>query len=639
VRPRERAETAIDRRIFGNFLEHLGSAIYGGLSAQVLLNPDLEQIEPTDTSPLNWTLSGGAEWATGGCHSERCVELSPGGSLCQQVYLPLHRTRSYLLYLRTSSEGPGKLCVKMYRGGKRIATEEKQVEPGEWRRWNGLLYADHPPIYSDEPEEVEFSVTAGTVRIDRLVMLANDHEDRLDPEVMRFATGWHIPLLRYPGGNFVSGYHWRDGIGMMIERPTRRNPAWGGAEPNEFGTGEFIELCRKLGCEPQITVNAGDGTPEEAAGWVRYCNGEASASPEAELRDNGWDVAPYNVKLWEVGNELYGPWQIGYTDPGGNAERYVRFRDAMLAADESIELIATGQGDRFTPEGWRACMAWNEALLKAAAENGGKLPDYLSLHPLVPAPEVVSGLPYDEQFESVMAQPEFLDRVILPETMALIAQVGGEECQTRIAVTEWGIIVGGSGWREAPNHDAQSGAVFNALTLNAMLRHADQVAIANMTAFMHGGGITKRAGRVYVDPQYWVQERYAGVPISHPVAVTSTGPAHDIPARGQLPALDNVPDVDVFAAASEDGRSVTVFLVNRRLECTQSVSLRLEGASSAVADTWLLTTDDPNAGNSPNAPDNVRPCELEVQEETDGSSWTLQIPAHSVASVQFELAS
>src|SRR5206468_5093319 len=110
---------------------------------------------------------------------------------------------------------------------------------------------------------------------------------------------------RWPGGNFVSTYHWEDGVGPLDSRPTKANFAWGALELNTFGTDEFISFCRAVGCEPMICVNAGSGTPEEAARWIEYCNGPAT-SPMGKLRAANGHPEPFHVKHWEVGNELWG---------------------------------------------------------------------------------------------------------------------------------------------------------------------------------------------------------------------------------------------------------------------------------------------------------------------------------------------
>ena len=134
------------------------------------------------------------------------------------------------------------------------------------------------PANLPDDKAYRFAITAdkpGQFVIARVLLLPADHIDRADPDVIRFLKESRLPILRWPGGNFVSTYHWGDGVGPIEQRPTLPNYAWGQQENNFFGTDEFIAFCRAVGCEPMICVNAGSGTPAEAAQWVEYCNGDA----------------------------------------------------------------------------------------------------------------------------------------------------------------------------------------------------------------------------------------------------------------------------------------------------------------------------------------------------------------------------
>jgi alpha-N-arabinofuranosidase len=458
----------------------------------------------------------------------------------------------------------------------------------------------------------------GAIDVDQIELFPDDAVNGVDPDVIRRAREWRIPILRYPGGNFVSGYRWRDGVGPRERRPTRRNPAWGGVEPNHFGTDEFLDFARRIGATPQIAVNAGDGTPEEAAAWVRHCNAKA-------LR----------VPVWEIGNELYGGWQIGHTDPAGNAARFVRFRDAMLRADPRIRIVATGKGDEFLPDGLARNREWNTAVLRAAATAGGRLPDYLSLHPLVPLPADLRGLSYAEQYESAMAHPTFLDNTLLPDVVRQIGDVQGSGARTRVAVTEWGIIVGGDRWWESPNHDVQAGAVFNALTLNALLRHGDRVTLANMTAFMHGGGIKKPDGIVIVDPQYHTQRLYSVAEPRFPWKRPGPGRGGTCPGAASCPRARRT-DVDVFAALSPDRARLLAFVVNRSRTDTRPVRLNIAGFAVNKVSATVLTAPDPQARNNWQAPDAVAPRPFAITAtRTPASGWSATLPPHSLAVLTF----
>ena len=166
-----------------------------------------------------------------------------------------------------------------------------------------------------------------------------------------------MTAMRYPGGNFASGYHWQDGVGPREKRPTVRELAWQSIEPNQFGTDEFIPLCRKMGWTPMLTVNLGTGTPEEARDWVEYCNCP-TGTRYADLRAANGSREPHGVKLWCLGNEMDGPWQFGHVPADQYAIRAQQAAKMMKDVDPSIELVACGScGITICPPTWSGT-AW-----------------------------------------------------------------------------------------------------------------------------------------------------------------------------------------------------------------------------------------------------------------------------------------
>ena len=200
---------------------------------------------------------------------------------------------------------------------------------------------------------------------------AHADEDGFRADVMAALRRLNMTAMRYPGGNFASGYHWRDGVGPRQRRPAVRELAWQSIEPNRFGTDEYIKLCRKMGWTPMIAVNLGTGTPEEARNWVEYCNCPAGTR-YANMRAENGSPEPHAVKLWCLGNEMDGPWQLGHVP----AEQYaVRARQAakmMKDADGTIELVACGSCGVSMP----TYMEWDRVVL----DGLGDLADYVSLH-------------------------------------------------------------------------------------------------------------------------------------------------------------------------------------------------------------------------------------------------------------------
>ena len=164
-------------------------------------------------------------------------------------------------------------------------------------------------------------------------------ESELSAEVRKVLERVKLSNIRF-GGNFFSGYRWRDGTGPRRERPARHELAWHSVVSNEFGTNEFIQLCRTLKVEPYLNTNCGDGDMREAADWVEYCNGTGDSAPVKLRRQHGFD-APHNVKYWSIGNEVDSPGQIGYKTPQEYARAVTEFSKVMKWVDPSIKLVAS----------------------------------------------------------------------------------------------------------------------------------------------------------------------------------------------------------------------------------------------------------------------------------------------------------
>ena len=223
-----------------------------------------------------------------------------------------------------------------------------------------------PLIYGNFTEHIGRCIYGGIY--DPQSPLADQTGFRKDVQLA--ARELNVRVLRWPGGNFVSGYHWEDGIGPGDKRPVRIDLAWGARETNQVGTDEFLQFCERLGTNPYICVNLGSGTPEEARNWVEYCN-IGKGSFYSDLRRKNGRELPYQVKIWGLGNEMDGDWQIGHK----NAEDYGKY--ALEAAkmmkwiDPSIKLVVSGSSDYGGD--W---IYWNRTVLNYLKDHA----DYISLH-------------------------------------------------------------------------------------------------------------------------------------------------------------------------------------------------------------------------------------------------------------------
>jgi len=317
-------------------------------------------------------------------------------------------------------------------------------------------------------------------------------------DVIAAVRSLDVSQLRWPGGNFVSGYHWEDGVGPKGSRPVRRDDAWGAIESNQFGTDEFLRFSERVGAEPYICINAGLGTIDEARHWVEYCN-EPEHTRYADLRRANGREKPWNVRIWGLGNELDGPWQLGHR----SAEDYAKFAleaaKAMRRADASIKLVASGSSNFQPGFDW---IGWNRTVLETLKDDI----DYVSLHTYI-------GNRDDnlEKFLGASAKIEARIAVVA----GLIKAARATQTAPRpiyIAFDEWNVWyrtmkgdtefeVGRGGLEERYNgEDALATGMF----LNAFFRHADVVKLANMAQLVNViAPIVTRKNGIFLQTIYW----------------------------------------------------------------------------------------------------------------------------------------
>ena len=287
----------------------------------------------------------------------------------------------------------------------------------------------------------------------------------------------NVPILRWPGGNFSSNYHWRDGIGPRDQRPPRLEMAWGAVESNRFGTHEFLNYVETIGTEPYICANLGTGTWDEAQQWVEYCNC-AEDTATTRLRKQNGRQEPWKVTYWGLGNEMDGPWQMGHR----SAEDYGKFAleaaKLMKWTDKNIKLIAAGSSN-FNPNAdWTG---WNRTVLEYLKHHA----DYLSLHMYV-------GNPNNDYYEFLGSSMELGSRIETAEGIIRAALSDmPEKRNIYIAWDEWNV------WYRARGGDKERGrrileerynledALVVATFLNTFVNHANIVKIANMAQLVN----------------------------------------------------------------------------------------------------------------------------------------------------------
>ena len=443
--------------------------------------------------------------------------------------------------------------------------------------------------------------------------LSDEHGFRRD--VLEAAERLRIPILRWPGGNFVSGYHWTDGIGPREERPRKTELAWFSEESNRFGTDEFIEYCRALDTEPYICVNMGTGTMDEAQGWVEYCNGTGDTYWANLRRKNGHEE-PYNVRYWGLGNEMYGEWQIGAL----TAEEYVRkareFAKVMKWTDPSIQLVGCGLS---------GLTDWDRVVIEGLAP----FVDFHSVH-------IYTGS--DDYWSNVLA-PHQADRA-LGVTKATIERARYErsiEHPIHVAYDEWNVWFRErdetSGLEERYN---LSDALAVATYLNIFFRRCETVKIANLAQMVNViAPIVASKEDLFLQTIYHPLRLYAEHAQETVLDAFVDCETHDLAKEEESSSWPHrVSDMgpfdvlDVSATCDESRRKVALFVVNRDPENVVSTTIQLTDAGfEGEAAVYEVTGPSPDAINSfEEQPIGVK----ERSVDTAGSSFEHDFPACSV---------
>jgi len=589
-----RAERPVSRLLYGKFAEHLGANIYHGMWAQVLANPGFEpwHLYGNDSQiahriaglesllevkgfaasrsrgiAFHWLPCGQGEVGfaldtENPFNSETSQRLTVSGvpkggaaGLAQPMCLPLPRVRDYGLSVAVRGEA-AELEAAIRKGGPDgPALARKALRPigADWQVLRTRLTV--PENAAGRAEVLFFTLTLdspGTVWLDNAELFPADAVDGFDPEVIRLWREARLPILRYPGGNFSSGYHWQDGIGPREKRRTVFSRAWNQPEPNHVGTDEFMAFCRAVGCDRLLVANAGEGTPEEAAAWVEYCNG-GPETPFGRLRADNGHPEPYRVHYWQVGNEIWGNWQIGHCTREEYAERYERFHRAMKAADPSIHIIACGQD-----------LSWNEPLVT----REGALIECVSIHTLMGG-GFRGTADAAAAFESLMAYPTAYAGVL----DAIRRQMAPHVATPRIAITE---LQEFTNQPHLPSNQDVSEALFLAGIIHTAIRMGGLVELITHTANInHGGGLRKIREAVYPNPVYFTSKLYATQPGVLPVGIRVTTPTVDVPGRRGLPAAKGSPYLDAVALLDEAGGALVLLAVNRHPERPIPARIRL----------------------------------------------------------------
>ena len=438
--------------------------------------------------------------------------------------------------------------------------------------------------------------------------LADAKGFRLD--VAREVKDLGVPIVRYPGGNFISGYHWLDGVGPKPQRPTVLDRAWNSLESNQFGTNEFMEWCAAVGAEPLLGLNFGTGTVEMAVDYVEYCNLERGTRWSDLRRSHGYE-RPHNVRYWCLGNEMDGPWQIGQLQ----AREYGRkARDAakqMRVVDPNLQLIACGSSGTFMP----TYLTWDREVLEECYDQV----DGISLHAYYGNTAQWSG----NSTARYLAMNLDMDRHI-HEVAAVCDYVQGLQRSSKrlwLSFDEWNV------WYRARDAQSTNGhgtaaphlleEVYNledALLVggfvNTLLRNSDRVRIACLAQLVNviAPLVTNERGVLRQStfyPYAWALKYARGRVLdlrveSETYPISAAGLQNDFARNG------NVPFVDLVATIDESAGQAAVLMLNRDLDGEREVVLEWEDIVPArVLACETLTVPDLKAFNTFDEPRRV----------------------------------
>jgi len=600
--------------IYGQFIEHLGRSIYGGLWAEMLEDrkfyypvtgeaPAWEMYRPGERSwdgagvPYEllvrspWMVVGDKkavtmvrEGAWVGEHSPR-VALPGGGAAggLVQERLGLQDGREYVGRIVLAGDAPVEVSLAWGGGG----TDRQTVaitNAGSGFTTHALRFRSGGTTDNGRLEIV--SRGTGSFTVGTVSLMPADNVFGWRADTLARLRELDSPVYRWPGGNFVSGYDWTDGIGDPDRRPPRKNPAWKGVEPNDVGLHEFMALMREIGAEPYVAVNTGKGGPESAAALVEYANA-AATTPMGKKRAENGASRPFGVKLWAVGNEMYGDWQIGHMPLDKYVEKHKAIVDAMRAVDPKIQPVAVG-----------ALGEWSKTMLANAASHMSYMSEhvYWQDKPDVPAhvAQAVDGI------RKVAEAHRAYDR----EIPALKGK------GVRVALDEWNYWYGANEYGELGTRYFLQDGLGIAAGLHELVRNSDIFFMANYAQTVNVIGAIKTTATA-------AEMEATGLALALYRAHFGTLP---VKVEGAPPPLD------VAAAWTADRSALTVAVVNPTAE-PRRLKLDLTGVTiTGAARRFLLTGPGPRAHNAPGRPRQVTVAETSLAEGGD----TLEAPPLSV---------
>ncbi|UCG59220.1 MAG: hypothetical protein JSU70_06855 [Phycisphaerales bacterium] len=569
----------ISKYIYGQFIEHLGRCIYGGIWAEMLEDRKFYFPITTDYSPYRrrgrvrrdnpyavvgaspWQIIGQADSVTmvkeDSFVGEHTPLIQPGSGI-RQLDLGLLENKKYVGYIYLKPQGQRanvKISLHWGDGSGNQASSQLVVAAGK--------YAEHAFEFTagadTEKGKLAIEVTEGPCFVGTVSLMPADNIDGMRADTLGLLKELNAPMYRWPGGNFVSGYDWRDGIGPRDKRPPRRNPAWTGVEHNDFGFNEFIRFCRLLDTEPMVTVNTGFGDAYSAAAQLEYSNGSTDTLMGAARAKNGMPE-PFGVRYWAIGNEMWGRWQLGYMSLNHYVRKHNWVVDKMREVDPDIVPIASGNAGE-----------WSEGLLRDCSNHIDLIGEHFYCQERDSLIEHTSQIP-----DSIKQKVQFHQRL-----REKLDSLKGKDI--RIAMTEWNYWYGPHVFGELGTRYFLKDALGIARGLHEYFRHSDMIFLANYAQTVNVIGCIKTSKTAAaLETTGLALKLYRNHFGTLPVAVT--GDAYPL---------------DVAAAWTTDRKALTLGIVNpteREYEIPVDVKDADLGNRGRL---WLIAHNDPMAYNEP----------------------------------------
>lgn len=609
----------IEKYIYGQFIEHLGRSIYGGIWAEMIEDrkfyyPITWEFEPfgTDTDPFwntgpypylkasPWQVIGNKNTvmmdnrnAYTGEHSPVCASTENDGKFgIRQGGLGLLQGKEYegrIILSGDESVLPVRIDL-VSRAGETVSLSVNEISAD---------YTSHPiefnATFSCDSTTIEiFSQGKGQFRIGTISLMPSDNLRGYRKDVVALMKELNAPVYRWPGGNFVSGYNWRDGIGARDKRPPRKNPAWKGVEPNDVGIHEYMELMDMLKAEPFIAVNTGLGTVEEVAEEIEYCNGSES-SPMGKLRAQNGHQQPYGVVWWAVGNEMYGEWQLGHMPLSDYVKKHRAVADAIWEKDPAAQLIAVG-----------AVGEWSETMLADAYGHMNLISEHIYVKELDEVPSHTAQLKDDIRRVADAHRGYRDDLEVLRDK------------NIRIAMDEWNYWYGDYIYGELGVRYHHKDALGVARGLHEFFRNSDMFFMANYAQTVNVIGCIKTT------------------PTASGFAATGMTLKLYGNHFGTIPILleEKYEGLDVAAALNDDRNIITISVVNVYPEAriislgVKDVNIEKQGIR------WIIQNDDPESYNVPGEEPAIDIKESRIELGPSG----IHIPGYSIVMMEFNIS-